>query len=143
MEQPIIIVTADEPETPSADFAAGAATVLAAAAGEVATDAAQTAAAAHNEAEQALTAAVDAELTADQAHARLDRIETFLEDLVDAIDPTAAGQLPDAPDTGTLADDGAPPPVDTPVVEPTTAEKKTKRARSGRWGSDGWFGSRE
>ena len=147
MSQPIVVVAAaaePEPaETPSADFAAGAATVVAAAAADAAVEATAEAEAARDVARDASSTAFSAELAVADAEGRIDRIEEFLEDLVGVLNeelPESA-ELPAAP----AVDDGAPPPADTVVEEPTppTTEVKAKRQRSGKWGSDGWFGSRD
>jgi hypothetical protein len=146
MEQPVIVaVAAAEPAddtAPSADFAAGAAAVVAAAAADVAGDAATTADFALAQAEGAVMDAVRADEVADDAHDRIDRIEEFLEDLIvvlnDGLPPAAAADLPEPPD------DGAPEPA-APMTdpEPPADPGKPKRQRSGKWGADGWFGSRD
>lgn len=141
MSQPIVVVAATEPDSPSADFAAGAATVVAAAAADAALEATAEAAHADARATEAAVTASEAFADADDAHDRIDRIEAFLEDLVivlnDGLPEAAAAELPEAPD------DGAPPPAEPAGdPEPATAPDKPRRERSGKWGADGWFGSR-
>lgn len=140
MEQPIVVVAgAGDTETaPSADFAAGLATAVAAQAAEESAEAASTAEVAADAAGTAVQVAFDAQAEVDALAARQMAFEAQvhdtladLTDLIDGGDPLEVEVIPD---------DGAPPVVAPPTPAPTTTTTTTTSAPSRGWGNDWWFG---
>lgn len=141
MEQPIVVVAgAGDTETaPSADFAAGLATAVAAQAAEESAEAASTAEVAADAAGTAVQVAFDAQAEVDALAARQMAFEAQVhETLADLTELIDGGEPLDVE----IIDDGAPPVVAPPAPATETTTTTTTTAKPKGWGSDWWFGSR-